>query len=95
MTNPTTTAQQIRAILASTGTTQTALAAAYGCRDGAMSQFLSGKRPIPDLPRMVRALSQVTGGIVHVEVEILARDGELRHNETLVTQYDPGPEDDQ
>ncbi len=89
----TTTAQQIRQILASTCTTQTALAAAYGCRAGAMSQFLSGRRPIPDLPRMAAALSKVTGGVVHVEVEILARDGELRHNETIVTQYEP--EDDE
>lgn len=76
----TTTADQIRSILASTGTTQTALAAAYGCRAASMSQFLSGKRPIPDLPRMAAALSAVTGCIVSIESLIVASDGEIRED---------------
>jgi len=72
--------QAIKEFCKAEGITNTTLADAYGVTDGAMSQFLNGKRPIPDLAKLVAALSCLVDGYVSVETEIRARDGKISEN---------------
>jgi len=72
--------QAIKEFCKAEGITNTALAAAYGVSDSAMSQFLNGGRPIPDMGKLVAALSSLVDGYVAVDVEYNARDGEITQN---------------
>lgn len=85
-------ATAIRDFVQAHGIPQPALARAYGCSQPAISQFLSGKRPIPDIARMVAAISKVMGGVVRLEVELLCRDGEIKDYLIYVTHRVPEPD---
>lgn len=68
--------QAIRDFCQVHGIPQPALARAYGCSQPAISQFLSGKRPIPDLARMIAALSEVLDRKVQYGFTVTAEPGE-------------------
>lgn len=68
---------------------QADIASAYGCSCSAVSQFLSGNRPIPDIARFIAALSKVLGGVVRFEVELLTRDGEVKDYFVHITHRVP------
>lgn len=59
--------------------TQAAIARAYRCGSGPMSQFLKGVRPIPDLPRLLAAISACLppGWSVHMGRKFTAAGGEI------------------
>lgn len=73
--------KKIKQFMQSEGITQTALADAYGVSPQAMSQFLNGIRPIPDLGKLVAALSSCVDGYVAVDIEYNARNGTLNQDE--------------
>lgn len=76
---------------------QADIATAYGCSRSAVSQFLSGNRPIPGIARFIAALSKILGGVVRFEIELLTRDGEVKDYFVHITHRVPeiDPEENQ
>lgn len=84
--------QAINTIIREKKIRQADIAAAYGCSRSAINQFISGKRPIPDLSRFMAAVGKVLGGVVRLEVELLIRDGEVKDHFVYITHRIPEPD---
>lgn len=78
-------AEAVSRFLKDHGITQAKLAGEYGCSPASMSQFLSGVRPIPDMGRIVAALSACTGEDVHLEIHAVGFGGDLVRYDVSIT----------